>query len=404
MQTVNHCKSDEIHIRLATAHDAMNIAMLYQAVYGGHYTNPLMRETTLLTSFLSDPKHVWVIAEIADRVSHESTIRSGLGIVGSVVYEIDSDHRLAKAYGGAVLESSRGHRILEKVMIFAEDYIMKSLASTDVVYAMTRTSTPAPQIVTEHLGYKKLGVFPNVHKTDAYETHCLTAKFSQKAIDERFVDFRIHPNIRNLYEIVRTECQLSKLENASASDLELDNYSKDIELELIDAALYTKHRYLSQRGAGLLQAHFFPFHDANLVVSSPCQTVELFCYVAKSDKHCTIMAVKKPTDFDFTHILERTVKLLNAYGVRYIEILVRADKVKTLERVIRARFIPSAYFPAFQMYNGRRYDCVALSRTFEILDFTFIKLSGKNRVFLDEYIRNIQEYFLKPQIDMEKTP
>lgn len=392
-------------IRLATPDDAMAITILYQRIYNGHYTNLLMRDTEVLARFLANSTTVWVIAEDSEHRTSEGKSSFRLSpstrIVGSVVYEADVTHRLARAFGGAVLPEYRGAGILEKSMKFAQHHLMNAIKSVDVVYATTRTSTPAPQIVTEHLGFKKLGIFPNVHRTDVYETHCLAALFTQESLWNRFTDFRLHPRLKNLFEVVRTECTLPALLPATEDDLSLDNFEQKIDLELIAAEKYAQYRHELQREEGSLQAHFYPFHTANMVISSPCQTVEIFLFVAASDKHCTIMGVKKPREYDFTDILEQCVKLLNASGVRYIEILVRADKVKTMERVLKARFIPCAYFPAFQLNGTARYDFAVLSRTFEVLDFTYLKLAGKNRVFLDEYIRNIEEFFLRPKSVIE---
>ena len=372
------------HLRLATKQDATGISILYQMIYGGNYSNRLMRDTALLMDFLADPSNVWVIAE------------SGGQIVGSVVYESDGAHRLARAFGGAVLPEYRGYKVLEKAMLFAQLHLTNTLGTVDVIYATTRTSSPAPQIVTEHLGYKKLGVFPNVHKTDFYETHCLTAFYTAEALWARFQQFKLHPAVMRLFEIVRTECTLPRLEPADESDLAMDPFPEGIKLELISAEKFARHRFEEQRDRELLHAHFYPFHSPNMVISSPCQTVEIFVYKAEIDGHCVIMGVKKPRAHDFTDILEQCVRLLNAIGVRYVEILVRADKAKTIQRVLSARFLPCAYFPAFQLYNNQRYDFVVLSRTFEILDFKHLKLAGKNRVYLAEYVRNIQEQFLNP--------
>ncbi|MCX6123778.1 MAG: hypothetical protein NTV34_03395 [Proteobacteria bacterium] len=394
-------------IRLATIQDALAITILYHRVYGGLYSNQLMRDTLLLEAFLKNAANVWVIAEQLDEASGDASsdasvevpvkARVSMRVVGSVAYETDSQHRLSRAFGGVVMSEFRGAGILEKAMIFAQSHLMDKTLAVDVVYATTRTSSPAPQIVTEHLGFKKLGIFPNVHKTDVFETHCLTAFFSQEALWARFTQFRLHPRIASLFDAVRSECTLPEIPEATPEDLELDAYSRSIALELVQAEKYANHRFQLQRETGVLKAHFYPFHVPNMVVTSPCQTVEIFMFVAATDKHCTIMGVKKPREIDFTELLDQTVRLLNGIGVRYIEILVRADKCKTLERVMGARFIPCAYFPAFQLVGASRYDFVVLSRTFEILDFTNVRLTGKNRLFLEEYIRNIQEFFLKPR-------
>ncbi|MBC7659241.1 MAG: hypothetical protein H7249_05985 [Chitinophagaceae bacterium] len=55
----------------------MQISFLYQQVYNGQYSNPLMREISLSTAFLADLSNVWLIAEIEEK------------IVGSIVFETD---------------------------------------------------------------------------------------------------------------------------------------------------------------------------------------------------------------------------------------------------------------------------------------------------------------------------
>ena len=135
-----------------------------------------------------------------------------------------------------------------------------------------------------------------------------------------------------------------------------------------------------------------------MVISSPCQTVEIFVYTSSSDTYCTIMGVKKPREYNFTWLLDRCTQLLHKIGVRYIETMIRADKILNIERVLKARFIPCAYFPAFQLNKGRRHDFIIFSRTFEVLDFHDIRLNGLNMDYLEEYLRNLQVYFLQPQL------
>lgn len=373
-------------IRLATHADAMGITLLYQQVYQGNYSNPLMRDSSILSRYLRDPANVWVVGVAEGR------------IIGSVVYETDDAHRLSRVFGGAVLPEFRGASVLERAMVLGFDHLTETTGRIDVVYATTRTSTPAPQIVTERLGYKKLGIFPNVHRTDVYETHCLTALFSDGAFVNRFDGFGLHPSIERLYRIVQSECNLGPLLPATADDLALDTFDKTVELEVIAAEKFALHRFEALKAEGHLQSHFYPFHAPNMVITSPCQTVEVFAYMAGADKYCTIIGIKKPREYNFTWLLDRCSRLLQEIGARYIEVLVRADKAKTIERVLQARFIPCAYFPAFQLKDDVRYDFVVCSRTFEILDFRNLKLTGTNMVFLEEYLRNLQDYYLKPKL------
>jgi hypothetical protein len=85
-------------------------------------------------------------------------------------------------------------------------------------------------------------------------------------------------------------------------------------------------------------------------------------------------------------------------GARYIEVIVRADRPKILESIMRAKFIPCGFFPAFQMVNDKRHDFVVFSRSFEIFDFQNVKLKGLNQVYLEEYFKAWKRMSLNPKL------
>lgn len=364
-------------IRLATPADALEISLLYHKVYQGKYSDPLMREVNLLTGFLMSAHSLWVIA------LHRSEI------IGSVVYEVDIENRLAKTFGGVVHPDHRGAGILERSLKFGQAELTRTEEkAVEVVYATTRTATRAPQIVTHNLGYRKLGIFPNVHRTDTYETHCLVALFLGRALKKRFTGFQMHPDVDQLFQIVRTECELPELEIASREDIvaAMPSSSRlNFAFEILDAPNYTLHRFRQLRDSGQLGFHFYPFHEPNVVVCSPGEEIQIFLYLAPVDKYCTIVGMRHPASVNTEKLLTVISKMLREKGVRYIETLVRADKLATVEHILNAGFIPSAYFPAFQVQQDKRYDYIVMSKTFEILDFSGIELAGVNKKYLLHY-------------------
>jgi ribosomal protein S18 acetylase RimI-like enzyme len=380
--------SSSYRIRSASPKDALRITLLYHRVYHGTYTDPLMRDVGLLTAFLSKPANVWVVAE-----------RKG-EIVGSVAWETDERNRLAKVFGGAVLPEHRGAKILERSMRFGARRLQAGAGKADVIYATTRTTTTAPQIIAEKLGYKKLGIFPNVHRTDAYETHCLTALFRKGALSRRFTDFKLHPKFAGLVDIVMSETGIPAIPLAEPSEysVTLETPADIPALELIDAPLFTQARFKSLGEDKKIPFHFYPFHQPNVTIASPCRKVEIFAFLAPADQYCTLVGIRKPDDILFARVLQKASDLLHRRGVRYIETIARADKLKTVEGILQAGFIPCAYFPAFQLHDRRRYDYVVLSKTFEILDFRNTNLAGTNRKFLREYFRNWRDIFLGPHL------
>jgi len=381
-------KPSEYHIRLATPEDALEITLLYHRIYNGTYTDPLMRDVGLLTAFLSEPANVWVVAE-----------KKG-AIVSSVAWETDERNRLAKVFGGVVLPEHRGVKLLERSMKFGAERLQAGDGRADVIYATTRTTTRAPQIIAENLGYKKLGIFPNVHRTDVYETHCLTAFFCEGTLGKRFTDFKLHPKFAGLVDIVRKETGIPKISVAKASEYSIsESAAAEIPaLEIIDAPLFTLHRFRSLQEDKRIAFHFYPFHQPNVIIASPCRKVEIFAFLAPADQYCTLVGIRKPDDVLFARVLLKASELLHRRGVRYIETIARADKLKTVEGILQAGFIPCAYFPAFQLHDKMRYDYVVLSKTFEIFDFRNIKLTGTNQKFLREYYRNWRDIFLGPNL------
>jgi hypothetical protein len=168
-------------------------------------------------------------------------------------------------------------------------------------------------------------------------------------------------------------------------------------LEVVRAAGFVAYRYRELADKRALGFEFFPFHTPNLLLLSPDQSVEIFCQF-NPDGHCVLMGGKMPTDLSYTQLLTQANQLLRNEGARYIEMLVRADKPKIVESVMRAQMIPSAFFPAFQLKDGKRWDFLVFSRSFEIFDFHNIRLKGLNQRFLDEYYKAWKETHLNPQM------
>ena len=87
-------------------------------------------------------------------------------------------------------------------------------------------------------------------------------------------------------------------------------------------------------------------------------------------------------------------QILRDRGVTYIETIIRANRLNIIDKVIKARHLPCAYVPAFQLQGLFRYDYVIFSKSFEILDFNNLELTGANEKYLKNYIKLWEETFL----------
>lgn len=380
-----HIEAGELSLDLATEKDIFEISQLYFDVYEGSYPDPLMKDLKLMRQFILSHSGFWFISK-----------NSSGQVVASVLAAYDEENLIAKAFGAVVRPESRGQGIMEELLAFGINYLQKRTSGVDVIYSTTRTVNEAAQTLTEKLGFKKLGIFPNAHRTNDYETHCLAAIVTPEALAKRNSDYQIHHEMESLYKIVQEEVGLES-KNAIVPEKPGKMLSSPDDLEVIKSPRFVSYRYSHLKSEKLLEFEFFPFHQPNLAIITPDQSIELFCHLS-GDGYCVIVGGKMPNNINFTELFLKTNKLLRDAGARYIEVIVRADRPKILESIIRAKFIPCAFVPAFQLISDRRHDFIVFSRSFEIFDFQNVKLKGLNQVYLEEYFKAWKRMSLNPKL------
>ena len=376
-----------MNLVLATEDDIFQISKLYYDVYQGTYPDPLMKDFILIGKFIKSEAGFWFLSK--DKEGH---------VIGSVLASYDQENLIAKAFGAVVRTEYRGHGIMEELLAFGIKYLReKTPLGVDVIYSTTRTVNEAAQTLTEKLGFKKLGIFPNAHRTKEYETHCLAAIVYPSAIEKRKTNYKLHHQIASLYSIVQAEVPLEPLESivpeAPTKILEAPG-----ELEVVNSPNFVSFRYNYLKREKLLEFEFFPFHQPNLVIISPDQEIELFCHLSQVDGYCVIVGGKMPHKTNFSELFLNANRLLRDSGARYIEVIVRADKPKILESILRGKFIPCGFFPSFQLIDGMRHDFVVFSRSFEVFDFQNVKLKGLNQIYLEEYFKAWKKMALNPKL------
>ncbi len=372
---------------LATESDIFQISQLYFDVYEGMYPDPLMKDVSLIKNFINSHQGFWFITK--DEKNN---------IIASVLACYDQENLIAKAFGAVVRHEYRGQGVMEDLLGFGIEYLKSHTpAGVDVIYSTTRTVNEAAQTLTEKLGFKKLGIFPNAHRTNDYETHCLTAIITPAALEKRFKNYRLHHNLQSLYQVVNSEIPLGELETV-APEAPTKVLVTPGELEVIQSPKFVAFRYETLKAEKRLEFEFFPFHQPNLMIISPDQSIELFCHLSAVDGYCVIIGGKMPSNLNFTELFLKTNRLLRDAGARYIEVIVRADRPKILESILKSKFIPCGFFPAFQLINNQRYDFLVLSRSFEIFDFQNVKLKGLNQIYLEEYFKAWKRMSLNPKL------
>ena len=369
-----------IRLRRAATVDTHRIQLLYTEVYGANYPLSIIKDQAQMRRALENPSFFWMLAEFQGR------------IVASIIYELDKAQRIAKVFGAVVAKAHRKNNLANTMMAAVMRELTGPRPRADTVYATTRTVTTAPQQMTENLGFTKLGIFPNAHKVLEHETHCLTAYFTPAALRRRRTPVALIPALEPFYRLVRRQIDLGRL-IVHQPALALCATQDLLSFESISAPHFIRSRFARHRNRGLFAASFVPFHDPNLLLVTPDQKTEVFLHHDRSDRYSIILG-GHTEERDGTRVFKSIAAALNELGVSYIELLVDAYSPELQAHALNARFLPSAYFPAFRRVGARRWDYVVFSRSFEIFDFRNVRLISIYRNFLKEYLSVWQRLYI----------
>ena len=386
-------------VRNATIDDATALKSLYIEVYGGHYTLEVITNLSIMRQALSSHDYYWLVLEYREQ------------LVGSVIFLVNRRQKLAKVFAAIVREDFRGHNLTTLLIEHGIELLMRRKHWVEIVYATTRTVSPAPQRLVEHIGFKKLGIFPNVRKVLGYETHGLAGLFSEAALAARKQPVVLIPELLPLFEIVSTDLPLGKAvieEVKPTPNIYHSDSAYDFEI-IRGAPRFIQQRFSELKKRGRITMHFFPFHTPNLLLVTSDLSTEIYCHYSEADRHCVIIGYGGNRKIDnYTHFLDSISFTLEDLGIRYLELLVGAYNPKTLREVLNARFLPSAYFPAMRIISrgdknpfyhpGERLDYIVFSKSFEVLDFHNIKPEGKNIDYLRYYFSMWKEMYIARNI------
>ncbi len=357
----------------ARRHDALRIRWLYHRVYGGSYPFSLVYNPQECAAAIESDRYLWYLA------------RCGDDAVGSLVFSLDREVKLGKAFGAVVAEEFRGHDLSERMMERGLKELVGKGKAVRSVYATTRTVSLAPQRLAEKAGFKKLGIFPNAHKVQRSETHTLAVYYGDGALAERSTKPRLPALLKPFFELVRRETGIGE---AEFLDLPVDWKAPEAgtAFEVLSAPQFIGRRFRDVRAAGRLTLDFFPFHEPNLLLLSPDGRSEVFVYRSAKDGHCVIVGAASE-ELDLRTLLDHGAAFLEGMGVRYMEVLIEASEAERLQHALMARFLPSAYYPAMRWDLGGGRDYVVLSRSLAVLDFRGLKLQPAYADYLREYFR-----------------
>ena len=385
----HHYRLDDdrtVLIRNARPEELEQIRQLYVDTYGDRYTLPEIMDPHTAQEVVRSPDWHWMLAEI------DGTL------VASLLFGMERRHRLGKALGGVVSPTLRGNKLLRHMVALGLEHHLREEGLVDLVYAVVRTFV---SLNFHHdlasLGFVDTGIFPNVRKVAAYETHGFKVCLGARARRLRRYNPLLIPSIQTLYQIVRSRLSL---EPPIIVPIERQRLPEErVELIPLDESLTPqRQKFLHQTSRGQVYS-FFPLHGPDLILVDPTRQVRVFLSYQNIDGHATILGFT-PGPYDPGQVLLSVADYCENLGCVYLELLVSAFQPLFQAQAFRAGFLPCAYFPAaFLGPDGLRHDYIVTSKTFVPLHFRGLKLTDEVKPYLLEFFKNYTSSLWEDLID-----
>lgn len=367
----------EIKIELADIKDVDEMINLYRAVYGRRYPISYGKDPELLRRSIQDREtHMCLVARDLKKKK----------IGGALIVEIDPSNKIGKLIGLVVHPKYQRKKIGNGLVDYASEFFLKSDTRLNSLYATTRTISIGPQMIFMKNDYLPLGIFPNAHRLNQYETVTLFAKFRDGILEKRVPEATAAAMLMPLYNILKGIVPKAEIPKTFEPVVVKDKDDGDNwEFEIIRAPNYVYRKFLECFPDP--KDRFFPFHSPNMIIADKLGRIEIFAYFSKRDGYCTLINANKSIT-NLNGLLSSMYMQLDDIGVSYIEIIVDVKKTSVIETFLRSQFLPSAIYPAMREVDNNYEDYVVLSRTMEPLNFRGMAIISPFKPFIDQYVES----------------
>lgn len=389
-ETIPVGDGQSVRFRRARRADRAELVALYGRLYGEDYPLEIIRDEAVFYHSIESRAYFWPVM-----VSPEGAI------VGSLMFSWEERHGLCKVFGAVIDPAWQGHDLMRRAIVSGLDFLQDEGAGWDVVYATTRTVSPAPEKLVRRIGFKTLGIFPNVRKVKQFETHGLNVYFRKGALEKRLLGPRLIPELLDLYNLARELCELP--DEAVVEPVTLPTPEPwDLDFTIVRDAAEVARRFDEAHEQKRIRFSFFPFHEPQILLLSKDGASEVFLHHNTFDNYGAIVGLRSDR-VDVAGFLHQVCLTAASLGLRYIELLVSAFDPLKQRQAFNAHFIPCAYFPAMKpVEDGRRMDYLVFSRSYENLDFTNLKFSGDAVRYLDVFMKCWYWHQLRDEPDYDQ--
>lgn len=344
----------KISYRFAAQEDTFPLMELYQKGSPFIYEEPLFLESCKLLESIKSSEFLWIAA------------LEGKDIKGVLAIKLEKEQRLCKIYRAyTVSEYSHNQELFLEMLRFATAYLEKDNLY-DLFYNTTYNITLEQQAATTKLGFEVSGIFPIIKDVEAaYINGAASYYFKNVLVDKGQDIFNIHPIVAPLYEVVRKRLKLPVLPIAVNCGKLLKDMEPLPELEIITAPKFVSKRFETLRDRKFLSVNFYPFQEANTLITDPDQNIEIFINLSPEIRFAAIIGERLNVCINPVDLYKKVTSILRKKNISYIEIINDAADVWTIDCIAKAGFIPCVYFPRFMDHGKDRRDYVIFAKQYE---------------------------------------
>jgi hypothetical protein len=362
----------DILVTTASLQDVDELLHLYFIIYGNSYPITLGTDRQVMSAVISGGNDLWLIAR---DTAHNC-------IVGSAVIEIDRTEKIGKLVAVVSHPEYRKSGIATMLVRSATEQVLSGDAPLNSVYTTTRTVSLGPQLMCLNSGYLPLGIFPNAHKLKQYETVTLLTRYRAGVLNGRFPVEGISAKIAPLWYAMNKHIGSTAVPAIISSEW-FEAPGPAFDFEIIEAQTFVTRRFLS-----LCQKPrqcFYPFHSPNVLFASTDGSVEIFAYLSRQDRYCTLISLNVPFKA-LRNRMDNLLELLKEHNAEYIETLLPVNDHESIAAMLDDDFLPSAIYPAMREMDGNVNDYIVMSRTMVPLNLKGMQVAVSFKSYIDQYI------------------
>ena len=173
----------------------------------------------------------------------------------------------------------------------------------------------------------------------------------------------------------------------AAKDLEDSITAGKVELsvELLEAPRFTVRRFEKLRDQSRLSNDFYPFQMPNAIITDPEGEIEVFVARHNQLSFAAVIEERLERPVHPVSLYSVVTELLHDKHLKYVEMIVDASDVVSIEYMLRTGFTPILMFPAMKKHGAKRRDYLVLGHTYEKLLFCLDGMIDKYSDFVEVY-------------------